>query len=261
MDTFFRSFGLTAKAALSAQLMHLRDARKEWETTQDRVEELRNRRSAFRQTNAHLLARPMVENLEDSRVLQSRERELTLEMDALVTRQHRLQQELSRLEEQVQQIPELQDALQLWQEKKAEDQKKSDLLDDTMALLEQAKENLSHSYMGPIRRSFGQYLDKLWGIQEGNPLITADLDVQLERSGAARELGYFSAGQTDMVMLCMRFALVDALFTEAQPFVVLDDPFVNLDDAHMAQAMELLGELAEQKQILYLTCSSSRTPQ
>ena len=155
-------------------------------------------------------------------------------------------------------IPEIRDELQMWQEKKLADQKKADLLDDTMALLEQAKENLATSFMGPIRSSFAQYLDQLWAQQEGKVLVTADLDVQMERYGIARELGYFSAGQTDMVMLCMRFALVDALFAEEKPFVILDDPFVNLDDARIAEALRLLERLAADRQIIYLTCSSSR---
>ena len=89
-------------------------------------------------------------------------------------------------------------------------------------------------------------------------LVTGDLDVQLERQGEARELGYFSAGQMDAVMLCMRFALVDALFTGEKPFVILDDPFVNLDDAHTAQALELLRKLAGDRQVIYLVCHSSR---
>ena len=73
-----------------------------------------------------------------------------------------------------------------------------------------------------------------------------------------RELAYFSAGQTDLVMLCMRLALVDALFREENMFVILDDPFVNLDDTHTAQGCALLRNLAAKRQILYLTCHSSR---
>ena len=95
--------------------------------------------------------------------------------------------------------------------------------------------------------------------EEEKVLITGDLDVQLERQGQARELGYFSAGQTDAVMLCMRLALVDALFAGEKPFVILDDPFVNLDDEHTAQALELLQTLAQERQIIYLVCNSSRT--
>ena len=130
-----------------------------------------------------------------------------------------------------------------------------------MALLEQAKENLSGSYLGPIRRSFEGYLNRLWDEQAGSVLVTPDLDVQLERYGQARELGYFSAGQTDTVMLCMRLALVDALFAEEKPFVILDDPFVNLDDERTQEALALLKTLSEDRQIIYLTCNSSRAPQ
>ena len=63
----------------------------------------------------------------------------------------------------------------------------------------------------------------------------------------------------NLVLLGMRFALVDALFAGAKPIVILDDPFVNLDDQHSRLALELLTELAQSRQILYLTCSSSRT--
>ena len=119
---------------------------------------------------------------------------------------------------------------------------------------------MSVSYLDPIRQSFAGYLDKLWQEQQGQVLVTPDLDVQLERFGQARELGYFSAGQADTVMLCMRLALVDALFADTKPFVILDDPFINLDDSHTAQALLLLKTLSRDRQIIYLTCNSSRAP-
>ena len=90
-------------------------------------------------------------------------------------------------------------------------------------------------------------------------LVSPELVVSLERGGESRKLDYFSAGQTDLVMLCMRLALVDAMFRETKPFVILDDPFVNLDDRHTVQALELLKELSRDRQIVYLTCNSSRT--
>ena len=191
-------------------------------------------------------------------MLRWEESELSRKQTACSQELLRLQQRKELLTEQVQQIPQMRDELAFWQEKKAADQTNADLLDDTMALLEQAKENLSGSYLGPIRRSFETYLNRLWDGQDGSILVTPDLDVQLERYGQARELGYFSAGQTDLIMLCMRLALVDALFKDQETFVILDDPFVNLDDLHTAQALELLQSLSSNRQILYLTCHSSR---
>jgi uncharacterized protein YhaN len=41
--------------------------------------------------------------------------------------------------------------------------------------------------------------------------------------------------------------------------LVLDDPFVNLDDDTAARAAVLLDEAASRYQVFYLTCHSSRS--
>ena len=145
-----------------------------------------------------------------------------------------------------------------WQEQKAEDQQRAAVLDDTMAFLSQARDELSMAYMGPIRESFTGLMNRMAGENREKILVTPELEVKLERNGESRELAYFSAGQTDLVMLCMRLSLVDALFREAKPFVILDDPFINLDDRRTAEALKLIRELSKDRQIIYLTCNSSR---
>ena len=180
------------------------------------------------------------------------------EITALTRRQLEQNQRSAQLRGEVDGIPELRDELESWQSRKDADQNRADTLDRTLEFLQQARENLSGSYLNNISRSFGEYLQRLSGENGQKILVTADLEVQLERQGQSRELAYFSAGQTDLVMLCMRFALVDALFDQEKPFVILDDPFVNLDDERTAQALELLRELARDRQIIYLVCNSSR---
>ena len=44
---------------------------------------------------------------------------------------------------------------------------------------------------------------------------------------------------------CLRLALVDVMYREEKPFLVLDDPFVNLDDEKMPGARLLLREAAK----------------
>lgn len=260
LAAFFEKASLTQTADVRTQLMQIRDDRKQWEEwcrdEKRDAEEL----DAFQHENAQALGQTL-ENAPDMAALQQKEAVLTRQRNDSADELLRLQQRREQLIEQAQMIPQIQDELRFWQEKKLADQKNADLLDDTMALLEHAKENLSGSYLGPIRNNFAKYLNRLWKEQEGGVLVTPDLDVQLERYGQARELGYFSAGQTDMVMLGMRFALVDALFTEEKPFVILDDPFINLDDDRTQEALALLKTLAEDRQIIYLTCNSSRAPQ
>lgn len=62
----------------------------------------------------------------------------------------------------------------------------------------------------------------------------------------------------DAILVCTRLALADALFEGEKPFLVLDDPLVNLDDEKQKNAGALLRAAAEDYQILYFVCSRSR---
>lgn len=138
---------------------------------------------------------------------------------------------------------------------------------ETMKCLKTAKEQFSSRYLQGLTGAFDTYLSLLGeeafvtgadGHYNGiHPDI--DLNLQVTAYGEDKELGYFSTGMQDLVGLCMRFALVDALFREEQPFLILDDPFVNLDKKKTERAMGLLKETAKRYQILYLVCHESRT--
>ena len=260
LAAFFDRIGLKPESDIAGQLLRIRDDRKTFAELADALDKLDSELEAFREENKLRLAEKLPDVLDNPAELREEEIRKNRQLREETERLLQLQQEQRQLKSAVAQLPALQEDLQMWQERKIADQRSADILDDTMAFLDQAKENLSCSYMGPIRSSFDGYLSRLWGDQVGKTLVNQDLDVVLERYGESRELGYFSAGQTDLVMLCMRFALVDALFGENSPCIILDDPFVNLDDAHTKQALELLAELAQSRQILYLTCSTSRTP-
>ena len=224
-----------------------------------RAEELEQVRTQLRRLS------PGMEQMEgsgdDPVVLRQQERRIAEQMMHTERLLAENRQKRRQLQEQLARIADVERSLEFWKGRYGEDLKKVSLLDDAMASLETARGNLQRSYMGPLRHAFFGYMEKLLGEDAAGILFTADFQVRLERFGEARELGFFSAGQSDLVMLCMRLALVDALFTAEKPFVILDDPFVNLDDAHTRQAMELLRELARDRQIIYLVCNSSRDPE
>ena len=260
LAAFFARIGLKPDSDIARQLLRIRDDRKTFAELAHALDKLDCELEAFREENKLRLAEKLPDVLENPEELREEEIRKNRQLREETERLLQLQQEQRQLKSAVAQLPALQEDLQVWVERKIADQRSADILDDTVAFLDQAKENLSVSYLGPIRGSFNGYLSRLWGDQAGKTLVNQDLDVLLERYGESWELGYFSAGQTDLVMLCMRFALVDALFGENSPCVILDDPFVNLDDRHSRLALELLEELAQRRQILYLTWSTSRTP-
>lgn len=64
-----------------------------------------------------------------------------------------------------------------------------------------------------------------------------------------------SQGTLDVVYLAARLGLVRLVTGDRRPPLILDDPFVTLDDARAPRALELLRELAADFQVIYLTTS------
>ena len=133
------------------------------------------------------------------------------------------------------------------------------LLLKTSELLKQAKEKLDANYSDPMKDGFAKYINMMEGNKEGPKLlINTDLEVSVDDNGQTYESIYLSDGYKDMVNFCSRMALVDALFKDVKPPVILDDPFVNLDDDKVPKALQLVKDMSKDNQILYFACHKSR---
>jgi len=257
LQTFLSGLGIPNAQNVHQALQQLREDVRAIQAAQALAQTLKEQLAAMEEACGEILfADDLV--LQDPQQLRQEERQLRMELTAATTRMLQAEQTVLRLREEISKLPSVREELEQEQQKFMAAQEKAKLLDTTMVFLQQARENLSTAYMGTIRSRFGYYLSML-GSGDEKYLVDSELQVQLERQGQARALAYFSAGQTDLVMLCMRLALVDALFRDQEMFVILDDPFVNLDDARMEQARVLLHKLASERQILYLACHSGRT--
>ena len=89
-------------------------------------------------------------------------------------------------------------------------------------------------------------------------LLDINFNVSIEENGKAHVAEGYSTGYCDMIDFCMRLALVDTLFEKEQPFLILDDPFVNLDADRLEKALELLNVMAANKQVVYFVCHPIR---
>lgn len=196
----------------------------------------------------------------DANMLKQRETSVQKELDFLLDRNSKCLRNIEALREEAESLPVYEDELERLEQRLGEDKNKQYLLDETIKMLQKANDNLSLSYTAAVHEGFRTYETLLSAESEGEVFISPDLKVELERAGASRDLGYFSAGSADIVMLCIRLSLVDAMFENEKPFIILDDPFVNLDDRHTERALETLSKLSEDRQIIYLVCNSSRVP-
>jgi len=82
--------------------------------------------------------------------------------------------------------------------------------------------------------------------------------ITFERGGELRSGEHLSAGQRALANLCFRLALLDNVYEDEPPFLLLDDPFVSLDETHFERVAKVLRALSEEKQIVYFCCHESR---
>jgi DNA repair exonuclease SbcCD ATPase subunit len=85
---------------------------------------------------------------------------------------------------------------------------------------------------------------------------TLDIEVHAPEKDDWVPVSSLSQGTLDVVFLVARLGLVRLVTGDRRPPLVFDDPFVTLDDARAARALDLLKTIASDFQVIYLTCSS-----
>ena len=125
-------------------------------------------------------------------------------------------------------------------------------------LLGAAEKNLRDRYVAPVREKFGYYASVLEDTFGEKASIDGDFRVKFESDGILRSDMHLSAGQRAVCSLCFRLAMTDNMFAGETPFVIMDDPFVDLDNAHMESAAKAIRLLSRDRQIVYLCCHDSR---
>lgn len=123
--------------------------------------------------------------------------------------------------------------------------------------MEKAKEAFSAQYSAPILKAFGKYFKELSGL-EMQFVMTDDLELEFLEGGIRRPTAYLSEGLQDLCRLSLKLAIFDAMFPEKNGVLFLDDPFCHFDDEKGKKGLELLRKLAEDRQILYFSCSLVR---
>ena len=134
---------------------------------------------------------------------------------------------------------------------------KLSILEKTKEFLAQAKEQFSSKYLNKMQENFiknTEYIIK----KNIDTSVDVNLNVKINEQGSNKDLKYFSTGYKDLIYICMRLSLIDSLFEEEKPFIILDDPFSNLDEQKLKNAIDLIKTKSEEYQIIYFVCHESR---
>lgn len=181
-------------------------------------------------------------------------------MQELDARRTSCRQQLAAAQARLEAYPPL---LQLQQQRKALTDRLAALTQHYEALglaldaLQQASDTLQARFAPPLRRLAGEYLAQLTGIPHRQLELDRQLQVRLQEPGdpVAHSSRCYSAATCDQIWLALRLAIAQLLAPPETP-CVLDDALVCFDDTRMARALDLLRQLAQQRQILLFTCQA-----
>jgi len=136
-------------------------------------------------------------------------------------------------------------------------QREYDALTLAMDALGAADAELQSRFSPRINQLAGAYMARMSAGRYDQVLLDQTMAVTARESGepVSRPLAALSAGTADQLYLAVRLAISRALLPEDAP-LVLDDALASFDDNRMAAAMELLTDLARERQIILLTCHS-----
>lgn len=234
----------------------------------------------FKKTNEHAELLISEEQLEKQRALvangqdqaadgsdgsDSEEAQLRAAVDALKRQRDALLVEYTQKSDQIRQAdqsleryPDVAQEIRTLYEHKQKAQIRVATLKRAITLITQAKENLANRYLSKVEDRFNRYMHVWLNNESIRGLLDVDFNVTIEEDDKVHVAEGYSTGYCDLIDFCMRLALVDTLFEKEQPFLILDDPFVNLDADRLEKALELLNVMAANKQIVYFVCHPIR---
>jgi len=86
--------------------------------------------------------------------------------------------------------------------------------------------------------------------------ISEDFALSILTDSGTKSVSSLSAGTRDAAYFSLRTALSTMLFPNERPPMILDEVFAQLDDTRAAALLNLLSKIAEESQVIVLTCHS-----
>ncbi len=123
-----------------------------------------------------------------------------------------------------------------------------------MEVLEEACNYMKSTVSPKLAELTSEYLSMASGGKYDSVSLTANLEMTYDDNGMEHNADHLSDGARDTAYISMRFALVELLYDDNRPFVILDDSFCHLDDNRLNQMLKLISGLSESQQIFIFSC-------
>jgi len=196
--------------------------------------------------------------INSSDILIERKQNVVNQLNTLRKELNNQYSQLQAYELQLEELEDLDLKLEKLTNEISEIKHKTKILKETANMLSAAKDDLDSLFVEPITKAVSEISTILNAKDIESFRLDTSLNLTIDNNGQSKELSYLSKGYQDIAHIAIRFACLPMLFKNIQPFIILDDPFVNLDEEKLAFAKKLINKLSNDYQIIYLVCHNSR---
>ena len=200
-----------------------------------------------------------------ARGLEAKPEAVPVDVDAALARLAALRDEKSRRLRDIEQDESDADVLEVYRNEREQAREhlaaleaRYRVLSATMTMLGEADRALKERYVSPVKDRFTFYSDLIERAIGERVMLSGNFEITFDMNGRQRSEKHLSAGQRSICALCFRLALIENMYGGEIPFLVMDDPFLAMDETHLLRVRDVLQEVAKKTQILYLTCHPSR---
>ena len=185
---------------------------------------------------------------------------LTAMLSSARTEEERINSRLSALKGRVSasgDLSVLKSSLAYLREKYDELEQEYREIDLAVSVLRQADDELQSRFCPELGKLAAEYMSRMTGGKYSDVLIGKDFSaaVKTEDETVARGGEYLSAGTADLLYLAVRLAVCRLAMPSGEPCpLIIDDALVNFDDERRDAAMELLRQIAGERQVILFTC-------
>ncbi|MBO4421277.1 MAG: AAA family ATPase [Lachnospiraceae bacterium] len=258
VEEFFKKYGFGMEEKPDEQLLSIRDMADDYYDAVKNLKEAQKTLADFEELKKEELKETSGEHAVSLKDAEKEAEKINASIDNAKQNILAYESRLDGLRESLDEWEELGDILKELKLEQEEEKKLYKYTSTAKDALVKAKETMTSRYVKPLLASLKTYYKTITGLNPEVLHMDANTNITIDEAGLQRDAELFSTGYRDLFGIALRVAFADAMYTEEIPFLIMDDPFVNLDDSKLKNVREFLKVLAEKYQILYFTCSNSR---
>lgn len=231
------------------------------------INKLENKRVLLKQALGQYKWEELKEQLIDQEEIEKIEEDLTSSrLNQMIgekqERIYQLEVENSKLEERLKTLNSKLERLVEIDEEIERKKKLIEDLDNKREAIKMAKETIEslskdiHKQFAPsINKKIGKIIGNITGGKYTSVMIDDQLEISVENPKTKKivKVDDLSGGTIDQLYFALRFGIIDSIEEEAPP-LILDDCFIQYDDNRLANIMDFLADVSQNRQVILFTC-------